>query len=354
MKLYTIFAVLLYVTYNHGLKLPEVDFESLSEKIVSYVNSRPEIGWKAERSKSLNVKNIARHFNERRKVRRRADITNLNTVSYQNLHIDLPETFDARENWPACSSIRNIPDEGRCDAAWAISPAATISDRICIHSNGSINVEISAFDILTCNHHCSRGCDGCDPEEAWKQWMESGVTTGGSFQSRRGCKPYPFPKCDHVYKRNYPTCEGEYSRVSACEEKCQESYNVSYVDDLHYGSKIYFVEADEESIRKEIFLNGPVQAEIYASVDFLFYKSGIYKRVSTELFRVIDVRILGWGVEDNTPYWLCANVWNEDWGENGFFRILRGYDESSIEDWVISGIPAFNVQESSSEHILQQ
>ncbi|CAH8431048.1 unnamed protein product [Heterobilharzia americana] len=193
MKLYTIFAVLLYVTYNHGLKLPEVDFESLSEKIVSYVNSRPEIGWKAERSKSLNVKNIARHFSERRKVRRRADITNLNTVSYQNLHIDLPETFDARENWPACSSIRNIPDEGRCDAAWAISPAATISDRICIHSNGSINVEISAFDILTCNHHCSRGCDGCDPEEAWKQWMESGVTTGGSFQSRRGCKPYPFP-----------------------------------------------------------------------------------------------------------------------------------------------------------------
>lgn len=29
------------------------------------------------------------------------------------------------------------------------------------------------------------------------------------------------------------------------------------------------------------------------------------------------IRILGWGVEDTTPYWLVANSWNTDWGDKG-------------------------------------
>lgn len=29
------------------------------------------------------------------------------------------------------------------------------------------------------------------------------------------------------------------------------------------------------------------------------------------------IRILGWGVEDGTPYWLVGNSWNTDWGDNG-------------------------------------
>ena len=29
------------------------------------------------------------------------------------------------------------------------------------------------------------------------------------------------------------------------------------------------------------------------------------------------IRILGWGVENGTPYWLVGNSWNTDWGDNG-------------------------------------
>ena len=29
------------------------------------------------------------------------------------------------------------------------------------------------------------------------------------------------------------------------------------------------------------------------------------------------IRILGWGTENGTPYWLVANSWNTDWGDKG-------------------------------------
>lgn len=51
------------------------------------------------------------------------------------------------------------------------------------------------------------------------------------------------------------------------------------------------------------------------------------------------VKIIGWGVEDNVPYWLVANSWNTDWAENGYFRILRGKNECGIEESVVAGAP---------------
>lgn len=51
------------------------------------------------------------------------------------------------------------------------------------------------------------------------------------------------------------------------------------------------------------------------------------------------VRIVGWGIENKIPYWIVANSWGRRWGENGFFRILRGNNYSNIESYISSGIP---------------
>ena len=73
------------------------------------------------------------------------------------------------------------------------------------------------------------------------------------------------------------------------------------------------------------------------------------------------IKILGWGVENNAKYWLVANSWNEgifnliylilihvnkrviifviDWGDKGFFKILRGKNECGIESQIVAGLP---------------
>ena len=102
--------------------------------------------------------------------------------------------------------------------------------------------------------------------------------------------------------------------------------------------------------------------------------AGVYQHVSGEQVGGHTIRILGWGVENGTPYWLAANSWNTDWGDNGeehkaigvrgaapiprspwalgeageltcsgvlpgFFKILRGEDHCGIESEIVAGIP---------------
>uniref|UniRef100_A0A8W8NDP1 Peptidase C1A papain C-terminal domain-containing protein n=3 Tax=Ostreidae TaxID=6563 RepID=A0A8W8NDP1_MAGGI len=51
------------------------------------------------------------------------------------------------------------------------------------------------------------------------------------------------------------------------------------------------------------------------------------------------IKILGWGTENGDDYWLVANSWNPDWGDQGFFKILRGQDECGIESQISAGEP---------------
>jgi len=85
--------------------------------------------------------------------------------------------------------------------------------------------------------------------------------------------------------------------------------------------------------------NGPVEGAFTVYADFPSYKSGVYSHVSGGQLGGHAIRIMGWGVENGTPYWLVANSWNEDWGDKGTFKIKRGNDECGIESSVVAGLP---------------
>ncbi|XP_018561609.1 cathepsin B [Anoplophora glabripennis] len=114
---------------------------------------------------------------------------------------------------------------------------------------------------------------------------------------------------------------------------------MSYKSELTFGETAYYVPSDEDQIQLEIMTNGPVEATFDVYEDFLSYKSGVYQNVEGSQLGGHAVKIFGWGLENDTPYWIAANSWGEEWGDNGFFKILRGVDHVKIESEVVAGIP---------------
>merc|ERR1712099_202645 len=77
------------------------------------------------------------------------------------------------------------------------------------------------------------------------------------------------------------------------------------------------------------------------------YHSGVYNKHSWE--REPEgghaVKMVGWGVEDGTDYWLVANSWSTTWGIEGLFKIERGTNACGIEKMgpPYAGLPATRV-----------
>ncbi|VDM66549.1 unnamed protein product [Strongylus vulgaris] len=119
---------------------------------------------------------------------------------------------------------------------------------------------------------------------------------------------------------------------------CQSGYKIPYEEDKLWGDATYELPNDEKLIRQEILKNGPVVATFIVYTDFFYYKEGIYTHTAGKKEGSHAVKVIGWGTENGVDYWLLANSFNTDWGEDGgYFRFLRGKDHCGIESKMVAG-----------------
>jgi len=238
---------------------------------------------------------------------------------------DIPDTFDSRTAWPKCASISTIRDQANCGSCWAFGAVEAMSDRICIASGQTNQVQLSAQHLVSCTSPITgQGCGGGYPGMAWFWWATfSGLASETDY-------PYALPSCDHHINGTKPPC-GPEQGTPKCDHSKTEGAKIK--GKSHYGV------SGEAAIQTEIMTNGPVEAAFTVYEDFLAYKTGVYTHTSGQALGGHAIRILGWGVENGTPFWEVANSWNEDWGNQGYFRIARGSDECGIESGVVAGEP---------------
>lgn len=255
-----------------------------------------------------------------------------------------PEQFSSAEQWPKCESIKEVRDQSTCGSCWAFGAVEAMSDRICIASNQTLQVRISAEDLLTCcGVGCGNGCNGGYPSGAFNYWKRAGISTGWLHNTSNWCMPYTFAPCDHHTTGKYEPC-GASKPTPSCKKTCTSGYSGHYDTDKWVAESVYSVPSAVEKIQTEIMTHGPVEAAFTVYQDFLTYKSGVYHHTSGSALGGHAIKIVGWGVESGTPYWLVANSWNEDWGDKGFFKIKRGSNECGIEGQIVAGIPQIKKQ----------
>jgi len=250
----------------------------------------------------------------------------------------IPAAFDSRTEWGStCASLTEIRDQSACGSCWAFGAVEAMTDRTCIASSGAQTPHLSAEDMNSCCALCGDGCGGGDPGAAWDYWTQTGVVDGGNYGDG-GCDPYTLPPCDHHINGSLPPCPSQEYPTPPCHKKCS---NTEVWDTAkHFGASAYQLNSVSD-MQTEIMTNGPVEAAFTVYQDFLTYKTGVYRHTTGQELGGHAIKILGWGVwtDGVTPYWTIANSWNTDWGNEGYFLMLRGKDECGIEDDVVAGMP---------------
>jgi cathepsin B len=228
-------------------------------------------------------------------------------------NLNLPREFDARIQWPSC--IHPIRDQGQCGSCWAFAASEVLSDRFCIASNGAVNVVLSPQDLVSCDTS-EFGCDGGYLNRSWDYLVGNGLVT-------EECLPYT---------------SGQ-GKVDVCPKSgfCKNGTWKKYKATKYYDFKTV------EDIKLSLFNQGPVETGFDVYDDFMNYKSGVYVRSTNKYLGAHAVKVIGWGIHDNTlEHWIVANSWGTAWGEQGYFRIR--FNECNFELLMISGNPLISNQ----------
>lgn len=68
------------------------------------------------------------------------------------------------------------------------------------------------------------------------------------------------------------------------------------------------------------------------------YDGGIYDDYCEQRTNHAVV-VIGYGEADGTDYWLIRNSWGEEWGEEGYIRLVRDQNQCSIAEKPLIPVP---------------
>ena len=214
-----------------------------------------------------------------------------------------PTSFDSRVQWPTC--VNYIRDQQQCGSCWAFAGSEALSDRFCIKGK---KVLLSPQYMVSCDSG-NYGCNGGYLDVAWRYLASHGIPTDNCVSYKSGG-----------------------GNSGTCPRSCDDGSTPVFYKTTNVRSF-----SNPSAIQLEVMANGPIEVAFTVYQDFYAYKSGVYKHTSGSAVGGHAVKLVGWGQENGVNYWIIANSWNTNWGENGYFRIAWG--QVGIDSQGIAGVP---------------
>ncbi|KAL0849603.1 hypothetical protein ABMA28_013862 [Loxostege sticticalis] len=207
---------------------------------------------------------------------------------------DFPESFDWRDH----NVVTRVKDQGDCGSCWAFSAIGCLESQYALRYNKL--KEFSEQQLVDCDDD-DFGCEGGLMEDAFL-WL---INNGGVMSE----EDYPYSGKDDMCQFN--------------ETKVQTTiYECGRID----GN-------NETLLAKQLVHSGPLAIGINADA-IGFYNGGIVDHCHSHKMNH-GVLLVGYGEEKGTPYWIVKNSWGPDWGEDGYFRIIRNKNCNALTEYIL-------------------
>jgi len=215
-----------------------------------------------------------------------------------------PTSVDWRTHNPAV--LTPIKNQGQCGSCWAFTTTEAVESALAL-ATGKLDV-LSPQNVVSCTpnpYNCggSGGCNGAIAELGFEYIRQNGITTEAAW---------PYQGVTGTCTPHTPV-----AKVTGCNKLGVNNYT---------------------DLLAAVTTIGPIAVSVDAST-WSAYSSGIFSGCDKENTMDIDhaVQLVGYGTENNTPYWIIRNSWGATWGEKGFIRLLRHADGSQ-QSWCKSDV----------------
>ena len=215
-------------------------------------------------------------------------------------------------DWRTKGVVNPVRDQGQCGSCWAFATTAN-AESVWAISTGKL-LDLSEEFLVDCASgagYYNLGCNGGQPDSAFKYMINNGQCTEASYPYKAGVT------------KTAGTCQ-----------KCT-SAGVSF-------SSCYDVKPNDQISLKGAVSKQPVSIAIEADTRyFQSYSGGILD--STACGTKLDhaVEIVAYGTENGIDYWNVRNSWGSSWGESGYVRLKKTSSTNDIGICGLASEPSF-------------
>ncbi|CAF0777551.1 unnamed protein product, partial [Brachionus calyciflorus] len=186
-------------------------------------------------------------------------------------------------------------------ACWAFSVIGTLEGQIKKKYDRLVNLSPrQLIDCVYLNDEITSGnwgCDGGFEEPAFRYIKKYGIMNESDYNYND----------DRVYKCKY------------------NDTNTWKIESFR------IIPINERQLQKAVATIGPISVAIHTNRQFEYYKQGVYvnEKCKKDYYSLNHaVLVVGYDhdLSSGYDYWIVKNSWGKDWGENGYIRMRRNFN----------------------------